>query len=100
MTGTPEVVFGGICVCLALIIVCLIHSLITESRKGSNTMNMCYLCDLCRKNGGSFGGGEIECTSDAGAHVTGHVQKKLAINYGKQDPLEICKHFERKVVDA
>lgn len=58
-----------------------------------------YLCDLCRHNGGSFGGGEIECTYDAGAHVTGHVQKKLVIDHGKQDPLEICKHFEREVVD-
>ena len=56
------------------------------------------LRDLCRHNGGSFGGGEIECTSNAGAHVTGHVQEKLVIDYGKQDPLEICKHFEREVV--
>lgn len=59
-------------------------------------MSMCYLCDSCRHNGGSFGGGEIECTSDAGAHVTGHVQEKLVIDYGKQDPLEICKHFEHE----
>lgn len=56
-------------------------------------MAMCYLCDLCA------------CWDYAPLHrhgidllpcETGGQPRKFAIDYGKQDPMEICRHFVRK----
>lgn len=57
-------------------------------------MSMCYLCDLCAKRGiAEFDDGSIICFR-GGAYKT----RKLAIDWGKQDPREICVRFEPKEV--
>lgn len=54
-------------------------------------MSMCYLCDMCAKCTPDIVGDEW-CT--ALNHYL--VLDKLAIDYGRDDPLGICKHFEPK----
>lgn len=52
---------------------------------------MCYLCDLCAQPHFIYeGSGNLVCDKQ----ITR--LRKLPIDYGKQDPREICKHFERK----
>ena len=52
-------------------------------------MSMCYLCDLCRLKIKDFGHGVL-CGPEW------PYEKKKAIDYGRDDPREICKHFEPK----
>ena len=55
-------------------------------------MSMCYLCDLCANESHKafrYGIDLLPCE-------TGGRRRKLPIDYGKQDPHEICKHFEPK----
>lgn len=52
-------------------------------------MSMCYLCDLCRLKIKDMANGVL-CEPEW-PYTT-----KKAIDYGKQDPHEICKHFEWK----
>ena len=59
-------------------------------------MSKCYLCDLC---------GRWYPTANDDAHFVYCDQKhegvfmleqKRAIDYGRDDPMEICKHFKAK----
>ena len=50
-------------------------------------MSMCYLCDLCRLKIKNVAGGVI-CQPE-----WPYAEKK-AFDYGRDDPKEICKHFE------
>lgn len=55
-------------------------------------MSMCYLCDMCANRSiTEFDDGSIICFR-GGAYKT----KKLAIDYGRDDPREICQYFKRK----
>ena len=54
-------------------------------------MSMCYLCDMCAKCTPDIVGDEW-CT--ALNHYLVH--DKLAIDYGRDDPMETCKHFKPK----
>lgn len=54
-------------------------------------MSMCYLCDLCAKYQRVPG---FDICYGA-AKKFGEKQKK-AIDYGRDDPKTICKHFEPK----
>lgn len=54
-------------------------------------MSMCYLCDMCAKCTPDIVGDEW-CT--ALNHYL--VIDKLAFDYGRDDPLETCKHFKPK----
>lgn len=59
-------------------------------------MSMCYLCDLCdvyHKRGCNNGKVYWTCES---LPLMDWVKMPFAIDWGKQDPHEICKHFERK----
>jgi len=53
-------------------------------------MAMCYLCDLCA------------CYWRSRSHSALHDMKircsgrKLVIDYGRDDPKDICRHFEPK----
>ena len=53
-------------------------------------MSMCYLCDLCANKLN----GDRPSTCECLARHTEH--RKLAIDYGKDNPLETCKQFEPK----
>lgn len=60
-------------------------------------MSMCYLCDMCANfyEWMDFGydgptNWQFECLTDISVH------RKKTINYGRDDPKEICKHFEPK----
>lgn len=55
-------------------------------------MSMCYLCDLCAH---SHDDGVFRLTTKCTALFSVH-RNKLPINFGEQDPHEICGHFERK----
>lgn len=57
-------------------------------------MSMCYLCDLCEKK---LDGDHLN-TCECLARCTEH--RKTPIDWGAQDPKEVCKHFEPKVVDV
>ena len=52
-------------------------------------MAMCYLCDLCRHSEFIASNTGLKCHGESGAIVDMKV-----IDVGKDDPLEICKHFE------
>lgn len=54
-------------------------------------MSMCYLCDMCAKR-------TLDIVSDEWCTALNRylVLGKLVIDWGKQDPHEICKHFEPK----
>lgn len=54
-------------------------------------MAMCYLCDLCRHSEYIASNTRLKCHGMSGAIVA-----IKTIDYGRDDPLEICKHFERK----
>lgn len=53
-------------------------------------MSMCYLCDLCKQPHEGYRNGHMSCEK------RWYRWKKLAIDYGKDDPKEICEHFEPK----
>lgn len=53
-------------------------------------MSMCYLCDLCAcywrsRSHSTLYDNKIRCSG-----------RNLAIDYGRDDPHEACKHFEPK----
>lgn len=52
-------------------------------------MSMCYLCDLCRHSEYIASSTKLKCHGVSGAIVDIKV-----IDYGHDDPWEICKHFE------
>ena len=55
-------------------------------------MSMCYLCAMCKHRTEVHGW-------DRSILWTCRVTKRreaVAIDYGRDDPREICKHFERK----
>lgn len=58
-------------------------------------MAMCYLCDLCANKEADIGERDCGVTVFCKCHIGG--TKKLAIDYGRDDPKETCEHFERKV---
>lgn len=53
-------------------------------------MAMCYLCDLCKQPHEGDERGFVSCRK------RWYRWKKLAIDYGRDDPKEICEHFEPK----
>lgn len=53
-------------------------------------MSMCYLCDLCKQPHEEYRSDHMSCEK------RWYRWKKLAIDYGKDDPKEICEHFEPK----
>ena len=53
-------------------------------------MSMCYLCDLCANKLDVDYLNTCECMPFSREH------RKKAIDYGRDDPNEICKHFELK----
>lgn len=56
-------------------------------------MAMCYLCDLCKQPhfmSKTPYGAELVCEADISQF------DKLVIDWGQQDPREVCKHFEPK----
>ena len=55
-------------------------------------MSMCYLCDLCKQPHEEYGSGFMSCEK------RWYRWKKLAIDYGRDDPKKICEHFEPKEV--
>lgn len=55
-------------------------------------MSMCYLCDMCAH---SHNDGVFRLTTKCAALFNVRTNKR-AIDYGKQDPREICVHFEPK----
>lgn len=55
-------------------------------------MSMCYLCNLCANKLDGDHLNTCVCLARYAEH------RKLSIDYGKQDPKEVCKHFEPKVV--
>ena len=60
-------------------------------------MSMCYLCDVCANYRGNVMGENIEYRRWIACHATPEVFQKLkAIDYGRQDPWKICKHFDPK----
>lgn len=56
-------------------------------------MSMCYLCDLCAVAEKDMFGG-FRCHVQCAEH--GNIYGKRAIDYGRDDPKAICKHFEPK----
>ena len=52
---------------------------------------MCYLCNLCRHSEYIASNTKLKCHGMSGAIVA-----IKAIDYGRDDPHEICKHFESK----
>ncbi len=54
-------------------------------------MSKCYLCDLCRRDEYIASSTRLKCHGMSGAIVA-----IKTIDYGKDDPLEICKYFKRK----
>ena len=54
-------------------------------------MSKCYLCDLCRHSEYIASNTRLKCHGMSGAIVA-----IKAIDYGKDDPLEICQYFKRK----
>ena len=56
-------------------------------------MSMCYLCDLCARwyfaPRHRYGIDLLPCEQ-------GGQPRKLSIDYGRDDPKEICEHFEPK----
>lgn len=55
-------------------------------------MSMCYLCDLCKHQI------ELRKWDRSLVHVCAVTDraKMVAIDYGRDDPREICVHFEPK----
>ena len=51
-------------------------------------MSMCYLCDLCTNKLDVDYLNTCECMPFSREH------RKKTIDYGRDDPLEICEHFE------
>ena len=54
-------------------------------------MSKCYLCDLCKHSEYIASNTRLKCHGMSGAIVA-----IKAIDYGKDDPLEICQYFKRK----
>ena len=52
-------------------------------------MSKCYLCDLCKHSEYIASNTRLKCHGMSGAIVA-----IKTIDYGRDDPLEICKHFE------
>lgn len=52
-------------------------------------MSMCYLCDLCAQPHRIDSIHWLDCSKCDELHPK-------AFDYGRDDPHEICKHFERK----
>ena len=57
-------------------------------------MSMCYLCDLCARKSDARHYSFYEVRCDLGHHI--EFRHPLVIDYGRDDPKSICKHFERK----
>lgn len=58
-------------------------------------MSMCYLCDLCRHMRGWSNAWVWKCYGIRYPLIT-ELKEKKAFDYGRDDPYEICKHFEPK----
>ena len=54
-------------------------------------MSKCYLCDLCRRAEYIASCTRLKCHGMSGAIVA-----IKAVDYGKDDPKEICQYFEPK----
>ncbi len=54
-------------------------------------MSMCYLCDLCSHSDYIASSTRLKCHGMSGAIVA-----IKTIDYGKDDPKEICQYFESK----
>ena len=55
-------------------------------------MSKCYLCDLCacrNRSNSTLNDNKRRC----------YIRDLKVIDWGKQDPHEVCKMFEPKVVD-
>ena len=62
-------------------------------------MSMCYLCDMCANYRGNVMGENVEYRRWIACHAKPDAfQERKAIDYGRDDPLEICEHFEPKEV--
>lgn len=53
-------------------------------------MSMCFLCDLCARPHEGDERGFMSCK------LRWYRWKKLSIDWGRQDPMEVCGHFMEK----